>query len=718
MDRVFEIKAFDAQAGILLETVNDINGQLDAAKALRKQHSRNLSSIEKRLIDSTFENTKRALTDVAELVEPCRGSTETKNHGEHGMQSTLTFVLRDSPRIAVSLSQLGLASQRLQTALSILCIRDSSHRFSTSSLLPDSKAPLTYEESQFLTESRTRNMLRRASSDMSLESGARPRHRRVGSQLENVVEHPEFEDLIKASDLTQLSLDQNDELCFVETDISSSARRYIPYKPGITSPSMSSLATKASTPDVLRPGLQHFHSATVNGSVEFRASLQECGQSLPPQGSDGSVMAHDCLTQGAQSPALSAVDGFEETQRQMAVKPHTQARRRDSLCNEFDLPQPDGHEVHRATEVERRASNSGSSSRVSDEHSYTPLTPVLTKAWVRRSLPTIPVSVHSSYVDVVQSSARPSHNQSALFPDVASTSSSIAHNRTTTAEDFPAQLELPHHITAHEPALSIKDLETKTSTSPVVNHEESLSSNKRDWETLPSQMNRERLPSTFICTCESSELAPRPLLNNVVKLEIGKEDTRMVQQTLMSISRKPVPTSLPKVSTGLLESEFPEVVTKDTISLAIQPPSPGSELPELVLKESDVADSQFVTIVTGVSANLLERKRTQRLHNAQLRVQSGSAPEMVNLSPSAHAPEPLSTIAIGITTKKAPPMPPKSRRSSKSAKDPSLSMSTAPSVPEIEPALTNSQPISGRARSQRWRELQFERSQLLPSPSS
>ena len=122
-EKVFEIKAVDEQASSLLDAVNEINGQLDAAKALRRQNSQLLSSAEKRLIDGTFQNTERALTDTASLVELRRVPVRA-NNGDFGTTTGLVFVLRDSPQIILSLGQLGLASQSLQTALNVLCRRD------------------------------------------------------------------------------------------------------------------------------------------------------------------------------------------------------------------------------------------------------------------------------------------------------------------------------------------------------------------------------------------------------------------------------------------------------------------------------------------------------------------------------------------------------------------------------------------------------------------
>lgn len=165
-EKVFEIRAVDKQARDLLETINHLNGQLEVARDLRRQKSGSLSSIEKSMMDKTIQSTERAVSHVAKLVEPCRVAFETTG-GDVGLGTRVMFVLRDSPQIQISLTRLGLASQSLQTTLVLLCSREVAGPATIHRSASEPKGLPTYEESQFLTTSRARNMLRRVNRTLS-----------------------------------------------------------------------------------------------------------------------------------------------------------------------------------------------------------------------------------------------------------------------------------------------------------------------------------------------------------------------------------------------------------------------------------------------------------------------------------------------------------------------------------------------------------------------
>lgn len=166
-EKVFEILAVGEQTKSLLATINQVDGQLAHAKALRRQKSGLLSANEKTNIADTFTSTEEALANVAALVERARADAQVYG-GQLRLNTRMHFVLKDSPNIAVSLTQLGIANQQLNAAVIILhttvprivvqhsaTTKDGFH--------PERKAPPSYEESQFISVARNRNLRKRAS---------------------------------------------------------------------------------------------------------------------------------------------------------------------------------------------------------------------------------------------------------------------------------------------------------------------------------------------------------------------------------------------------------------------------------------------------------------------------------------------------------------------------------------------------------------------------
>lgn len=163
LEKGFEIKAVDDQAKSVLQTVEQVSGQLKDAATLRRQKSSLFTKFEKRMIDDTLKYTEEAISLVATLVEPARVDLEASG-GSIAFPTRLLFVLRDSPRIQVCLTQLGIASQSLNRDLTIMCGRDGrAAATQTTPQLGVKPAPPPYEEVLFLTEGRQRNLRRRTS---------------------------------------------------------------------------------------------------------------------------------------------------------------------------------------------------------------------------------------------------------------------------------------------------------------------------------------------------------------------------------------------------------------------------------------------------------------------------------------------------------------------------------------------------------------------------
>lgn len=161
--KVFEVYAVDEQAKSLLKTVDQISCELQDARLLRRQKSSLFTNVEKRMIDDTFRRTDDAIGLVASLAEPSRADLQVCG-GKVRISTRVLFVLRDSPRIQVCLTQLGIASQSLNRDIQTLCSRTS--RLGSSALTDSDAAtlkppPPSYDEVMFMHEGRRRNVLRR-----------------------------------------------------------------------------------------------------------------------------------------------------------------------------------------------------------------------------------------------------------------------------------------------------------------------------------------------------------------------------------------------------------------------------------------------------------------------------------------------------------------------------------------------------------------------------
>lgn len=172
-EKVYEIYAVDEQAKAVLQTVNQVSSQLDSTKHLRRQKSGLLTPFEKQIFDNTIHHTDEAIRQVAALAERARADMDVAG-GKVRVNTRMLFVLKDSPNIHVSLTRLSIANQNLNsTFMSLSAIQGRSMSSSSGGQKSpplcqvELKPPPTYEESQFLSEGRRKNVQRRASA-MSL----------------------------------------------------------------------------------------------------------------------------------------------------------------------------------------------------------------------------------------------------------------------------------------------------------------------------------------------------------------------------------------------------------------------------------------------------------------------------------------------------------------------------------------------------------------------
>ena len=183
---IYELKAVGEQTRDLLDSTTHVETSLEAVRTLRRQKSCHLDVTEKRWIDDVLINTEKTLGNVAALIEPARVDMQTK-FGRVGFVNRGLFVFRDSPKVGTNLSRLNLASQSLNTAMNILCMREGRaiaspiektvpHRSSVASLRrTDALPPPTYIESEFLNRRRhthiSKRPVTRCSSTTSLRTG-------------------------------------------------------------------------------------------------------------------------------------------------------------------------------------------------------------------------------------------------------------------------------------------------------------------------------------------------------------------------------------------------------------------------------------------------------------------------------------------------------------------------------------------------------------------
>ncbi|KAK5112468.1 hypothetical protein LTR62_004225 [Meristemomyces frigidus] len=162
-EKLFQIHAVTEQAQSLLGTVHHVATDLQEARLLRRQKSALFTAREKRMFDETFRRTEEAVAHVAALTEPVRADLEVSG-GKVRLSTRVLFVLRDSPRMHISLTQLGIVSQSLNREIGTLCSREWRNEGVEGAGMGAGRAPPpTYDETMFISEQRQKNLQRRSS---------------------------------------------------------------------------------------------------------------------------------------------------------------------------------------------------------------------------------------------------------------------------------------------------------------------------------------------------------------------------------------------------------------------------------------------------------------------------------------------------------------------------------------------------------------------------
>src|ERR1700761_188527 len=78
-EKIFEICAVDEQAQAVLQTVDQVSGQLETARILRRQRSSAFTPSEKKMFDESFRHSQNAIEQVASLAERVRADMMVSN---------------------------------------------------------------------------------------------------------------------------------------------------------------------------------------------------------------------------------------------------------------------------------------------------------------------------------------------------------------------------------------------------------------------------------------------------------------------------------------------------------------------------------------------------------------------------------------------------------------------------------------------------------------
>jgi hypothetical protein len=118
----YEICAASEWAKVLLQTAQQVNDQLHSVRTLRRQRSSNLSESGKEWIDRAISHTSIAVSTTAHLAEPVpeHASGRRRRLPEASFLRYLRHLISDSSQVTAQLAQLSIASQSLNTAMSIL----------------------------------------------------------------------------------------------------------------------------------------------------------------------------------------------------------------------------------------------------------------------------------------------------------------------------------------------------------------------------------------------------------------------------------------------------------------------------------------------------------------------------------------------------------------------------------------------------------------------
>lgn len=150
----YEIFAASERAKVLLQTAQQVNDQLHSVRTLRRQRSSNLSESGKEWIDRAIFHTSIAVSTTAHLAEllPEHASGRRQRLPEASFLRHLRHLISDSSQVTAHLAQISIASQSLNTAMSILLSCESHESNNTRKVTETERSPALEASLQELCE--------------------------------------------------------------------------------------------------------------------------------------------------------------------------------------------------------------------------------------------------------------------------------------------------------------------------------------------------------------------------------------------------------------------------------------------------------------------------------------------------------------------------------------------------------------------------------------
>lgn len=164
---VYSLKAVGNQTERMIRVTNHVSSTLEKVRVLRRQKAAHLTKVENDWLDAVCKIAEDSLSEVAALIEPARVDMITRKDKKVSLGTEVMFLLRDSPKVALTIATLGLANVDLNSAMTTLSLKGSSPLLVSNNFLlsphhnggSPEKAPPTYEESAFLNRRRSAQSL-------------------------------------------------------------------------------------------------------------------------------------------------------------------------------------------------------------------------------------------------------------------------------------------------------------------------------------------------------------------------------------------------------------------------------------------------------------------------------------------------------------------------------------------------------------------------------
>ncbi|KAK5698363.1 hypothetical protein LTR17_023737 [Elasticomyces elasticus] len=161
-EKIYELIAVVPQAKDLLELTQRTRTKLEQTGLLLRNKADLFSAIEKSMISEAIQGTKKAIENVAKIVEPARADLDVT--GGIRFFTRMQFIFRDSGQIPTSLQMLTIANNDLNMVITTLGAKDGIRDVQSDGTVRfDGRPPPPYQERDLLQDSWQRNTRRRGS---------------------------------------------------------------------------------------------------------------------------------------------------------------------------------------------------------------------------------------------------------------------------------------------------------------------------------------------------------------------------------------------------------------------------------------------------------------------------------------------------------------------------------------------------------------------------